>query len=205
MCSFLSVLILKNGDIRHHPMLDSHSDLVTYFKLPDTDHFIRHFAKAELTPGDWLDVATWTWRVDEETIPAWLTEQMVRDAAAATRAIASKMILRTGQHRFIVDGCWILGGNVTVSDIRGGRIMRVQDSATVQNVRGSATVRDVGDSATVRDVGDSATVQNVGDSATVQNVWGYATVRDVRDSATVRDVRDSVCLDASARASLEKN
>ena len=178
MCNFLSVLVLKNGDVRHHPMLDSHSDLIAYFNLPDTSAYHQHFAKAELTPVDWLDASTWKWRIDEETRPGWLDDVEGR-AEKATRAIAQRMVITDGvtPPRLIVEGCWIVGGRSVVRDVRSGRIMCVQDSATV------------------RDVGGSATVQNVGDSATVQDVGGSATVRDVWGSAT---------LDASAKAHLVK-
>lgn len=58
MCNFLSAVVLRNGDVLTHPMLDSHSDLVRYYKLPDTRVYHQHFAKVELTPVDWLDVST---------------------------------------------------------------------------------------------------------------------------------------------------
>lgn len=45
MCNFLSVLILRDGSVRHHPLLDSHSDLVRYFESPDTNAYIPHFAE----------------------------------------------------------------------------------------------------------------------------------------------------------------
>ena len=229
MCQFLSALVLRNGDVLSHPMLDSHADLVTYFALPDTAAHHQHFAKVELTPhaDDWLTPATWAWRLDEDTAPGWWEDVAVQ-AEATLRARAEKMII-TGAKSLIVDGCWIIGGQALVSEVRAGRIVRVQDSATVQNVRGSATVqnvrgsatvqnvrssatvrdvsgsatvRDVWGSATVRDVSGSATVQNVGGSATVRDVRGSATVRDVRGSATVRDVWDSATLDASAKQRL---
>ena len=178
MCNFLSVLILKNGRVLHHPMLDSHSDLVAYFDLPDSTPFVERFAKAELTPVDWLDPSTWKWRIDEEMRPQWLDDVEAK-AEAATRAIVKKMILtdQTKIPRLIVDGCWIVGGKGIVRDVRGGRIVRVQDSATVSGVGGSATVSDVGGSATVSDV------------------WG---------SATVSGVRGSAVLDESAKARLLK-
>ena len=153
--------MLKNGDVLTHPMLDSHADLVTYFKLPDTNAHIRHFAKVELVPVDWTDPATWTWRVDEPTIPRWFAA-VAAEAEATLRARAAKMILKDGEHALIVDGCWIVAGTAKVRDIRSGRIMRVQDTASLQNVWGSATVRDVGDSATVQNVRGSATVRDVG-------------------------------------------
>mgnify|MGYP001561846327 CR=1 FL=1 len=64
-------IVLKNGDVLSHPLLDSHSDLVTYFKLPDTRQHHQHFAKVELTPDDWLNVDTWKFRLDESTAPGW--------------------------------------------------------------------------------------------------------------------------------------
>ena len=152
MCQFLSAIVLKNGDVLHHPMLDSHADLVMYFKLPDTNAYIQHFAKVELRPVDWMDVSTWKWIVDEPTKPKWWTE-IAATAEATLRAIAARMILRDGEHALILDGCWIVGGKAKIRDIRSGRIVRVQDSATLSDVRGSAQVSNVGGSAQVSHVG----------------------------------------------------
>ena len=192
MCNFLSVLVLKNGRILHHPMLDSHADLVAYFNLPDDTPFLERFAKAELTPVDWLDPSTWKWRIDEAMRPQWL-EDVEATAEAATRAIAKKMILTgdTKIPRLIVDGCWIVGGKSVVRDVRGGRIIRVQDSAQVSLVRGSAQVSHVWGSAQVSHVWGSAQVSHVGDSAQVSHVGGSAQVSDVWGSAQVSDVWDS--------------
>ena len=155
MCQFLSAVVLKNGDVLSHPYLDSHSDLVKYFKLPDATAHHQHFAKVELTPVDWLDVSTWQWKLDADTAPGWW-DDVKAQAESTLRARAEKMILKTGTHELIVDGCWIVGGDAVVRDIRSGWIRRVQDKGQLINVRGSATVRDVGDSATVRDVRGSA-------------------------------------------------
>lgn len=177
MCNFLSVLIIRDGSVRHHPMLDSHSDLVHYFKLPDENAHIQHFAKAELTPTtDWTDASTWKWRIDEQVRPVWLTEDVEHAAEGATRAIAQRMVIKDGEHALIVDGCWIVAGTAKIRDVRSGRIVRVQDSATISGVRDSATIRGVRDSATISDVWDSATISDVGDSATISDVWGSATL-----------------------------
>lgn len=80
MCNFLSALVLKNGDVLTHPMLDSHSDLVRWFKIPDAQAH-QHFAKVELTPTtDWLDPQTWAFRLDEATVPGRVYAQNARDA-----------------------------------------------------------------------------------------------------------------------------
>lgn len=202
MCQFFSALVLRNGDLRHHPMLDSHSDLVQYFGLRDDRLGHDHFAKIELTPGDdWLDPATYRFRLDEETTPAWWNEVAV-DAEAACRRVVERMIIRTGERRLIVDGCWIVGGDATLTDVRGGRLMRVQDSASIQHVWGSASIRDVWGSASIRGVGDSASIQNVGGSASIRDVGGSASIQHVGGSdVKIYDVADlrRARFDASAK------
>ena len=190
MCHFLSALVLRNGDVLSHPMLDSHADLVTYFKLPDTSAYINHFAKVELRPVDWADASTWTWTVDEPTLPTWWDDVAI-GAEATLRARAAAMILKDGEHVLIVDGCWIVAGTAKIRDVRSGRIVRVQDSAQVSDVGGSAQVRDVWDSAQVTNVGGSAQVRDVWDSAQVTNVWDSAQVTNVGGSAQVTNVGDS--------------
>ena len=137
MCNFLSALVLRNGDVLTHPMLDSHADLVKYYALPDDNEFIRHFVKVELTPVDWADASTWKWKLDEEADPAWWND--VKDGAEKKlSAKAAAMILKDVERELIVDGCWIVAGKSKIRDVRSGRIVRVQDSASITNVRDSA-------------------------------------------------------------------
>jgi hypothetical protein len=193
MCNFFSALILRNGDVKWHPMLDRHSDLVTYFKIPDTMAGHQYFAKAELVPpvdGDISDVSTWKFTLDEETEPGWWSEVAER-TVAEMRRIASGMIIKTGEHALICDGVWIVCGDAIVRDVRAGRLVHVGGSARVTDVWGSAQVTDVRDSARVTNVRDSARVTNVWGSAQVTNVRGSARVTNVRDSAQVTNVRGS--------------
>ena len=183
MCQFLSVLVLRNGDVLHHPMLDSHADLITYFKLPDTSEYIQRFAKVELTPGDWLKPDTWHWKVDENTRPQWL-DAVEAQAESATRRIATNMLLVSGEHQLIVDGCWIVGGCAIVRDVRGGRLMCVKGSAQIHKVWGAAQIHEVW---------DSAQIYNVSGSAQIHEVWGAAQIHNVSGSAR---------LDTSAKAHL---
>ncbi|MCR4376278.1 MAG: hypothetical protein NUW22_15665, partial [Acidobacteria bacterium] len=193
MCNFLSALALKNGDLLLHPMLDSHSDLVRYFKIPDARQGHQHFAKVELTPEDWMDVSTWKFQLDEDSAPIWWEDVAAR-VEADLRQRANRMILRDGEHELIVDGCWIIGGTAKIRDVRSGRIVRVQDSASIRDVRGSASIQGVWDSASIRDVGGSASIQGVRGSASIRDVGGSASIRDVGGSASIRDVRGSASI-----------
>ena len=155
MCNFLSAIVLKNGDVLTHPMLDSHSDLVTYFQLPDTTAHHQHFAKVELTPTDWLDASTWRFRLDEATAPGWWDD--VKTSAESTlRARAQAMVITGGEKQLIVDGCWIVGGDAVVRDVRAGRILGVWGSAQIHGVWDSAQIHDVRGSAQIHGVWDSA-------------------------------------------------
>ena len=210
MCQFLSVLVLRNGDVLHHPMLDSHADLITYFKLPDTSEYIQRFAKVELTPGDWLKPDTWHWKVDENTRPQWL-DAVEAQAESATRRIATNMLLVSGEHQLIVDGCWIVGGCAIVRDVRGGRLMCVKGSAQIYNVSGSAQIHEVSGSAQIHKVKGAARIHKVKgaaqvhevcDSAQIYNVSGSAQIHEVWGAAQIHNVSGSARLDTSAKAHL---
>ncbi len=142
MCHFLSVIVLKNGDVLHHPLLDSHSDLVTYFKLPDGSAHHQHFAKAELTPTEdtWTEPDKWTWRIDEPTRPGWL-DDVEAQAEARTRAIAKTMVL-SGDHPLVLEGCYIVPEGARIGRLLGGRLIRIC-GGTVSEIRGGtvSTIR----------------------------------------------------------------
>jgi hypothetical protein len=193
-------------------MLDGHADILRRFKIKDDDRFRDNYAKIEFVPVDWFQPETWAWRVDEPSRPEWLTESMEAKAKSRVIDIIRGMILVDGDHDLLLDGCWIVGGTANITDVRGGRMMRVAHSATIRDVRGSATISGVRgsatisgvrgsatisgvrDSATIHDVGDSATIMDVRDSATIRDVWGSATIRNVWGSATISGVWDSATI-----------
>jgi hypothetical protein len=187
MCQFLSALVLRNGDVLTHPILDSHADLVRHFKLPDTHAHHQHFAKVELTPVEWMDVSTWQFRLDEESAPGWWDD--VKDRVEATlRSRANAMILRDGDHSLLLDGCWIVGGTAKIRDVRSGRIVRLQDTGSITDVWGGIITDVYGGSIT--DVWGGSITAVYGGSIT--DVWG----------GSITDVRGSATLDASAQASV---
>jgi len=191
MCNFLSAIVMKNGDVLWHPMIDSHSELAAYHKLRDDDQFRRNFAKVELLPGDdWMEPEKWTWEVDEPTRPDWLDD--VEDSAKKRLiTIAKGLILDDGNHPLIVDGCWIIGGVAKVERIKYGRVMRVSDSAEIGYVSGSVTIGSVSDSVKIGKVSDSATIGSVSGSVKIGYVFDSATIGYVSDSAEIGGVCDS--------------
>jgi len=140
VCNFFSAVGLRDGSIRWHWALDSHSDILTYYGIEDEDDYQTRFVKLELKPGEnWLDPNTWTFSVDEETAPVWCDDERQVSFRAEMIRIAQKMILTTGEKRLIVDGVWIIGGDANVRDVRGGR-MRLQDNATISDVGSNVNV-----------------------------------------------------------------
>ena len=142
MCHFLSVCVLRNGDICHHPLLDSHSDIVTYFKLPDKQH-TRHFAKVEFTPApdkdgvpQYADYNKYTLRVDEETEPAWFAEHR-ETVEKKLRAMVKAMIIDDDTVPLVLDGCRILVKGAKVREARAGRIIAMIDNAKVATLSGA--------------------------------------------------------------------
>jgi len=138
MCNFLSAVVLRNGDVLTHPLLDSHSDLVRYYQLPDVTAYHQHFAKVELTPVDWLDVATWRFRLDEETEPSWWTD-VATGVEATLRERAARMILASGRKDLVLEGCWILAGDAVIEDFRGGRVVRMCGGTLTEMCGGTLT------------------------------------------------------------------
>lgn len=157
MCNFLLALVLRNGDVLTHPMLDSHSDLVRYYSLPDEQLHHQHFAKVELKPVDWLDASTWQFRLDEDTAPGWWRD-VATTVEATLRERATRMMITTGRKQLIADGCWIAAGDAVLDVVVAGRVIYLGGSAKVGEMRGSANVGEMWESANVGVMGGSANV-----------------------------------------------
>lgn len=158
MCNFFSAIALRDGSIRWHWALDSHSDLLTYYGIADTSE-ARMFAKVELVPGDdWTDPETWAFRIDEDVAPSWWAD-VAANVEREMRRTAAKFVLKDVTRRLIVDGVWIVAGASELVDVRGGRILCVGGSATIIDVRGSATIRNVGGSASLDESAKSRVVK----------------------------------------------
>ena len=78
MCKAFSCIVTKKGDVFWKAGMDSHDEILADAKIKDdtTDGDLIKFAKIEITPdkGYLYPEDKWTLKVDENTIPRWLTK-----------------------------------------------------------------------------------------------------------------------------------
>jgi len=160
MCSFKSAIVLKNGDLLHLDGVDSHEDVLSYFKIKDNGN--DSFCRVEFVPGeDLCDLDQYKFEIDQER-PDWFTESLEKKSVSRLKVIVNKYVVREDRDVLPV-GFYILG-NVVIKNA---------GYATIENA-GHATIKDAGD-ATIKDAGD-ATIKNAGD-ATIEYA-GYATIEN---------------------------
>jgi hypothetical protein len=121
MCKFFSAIGMKNGDILYKDGLDSHSDLIDFFDLPD-DRECRHFVKLEFYPkaGMEHDIEEYSFRIDEETAPIW-TEDVVKSFEMKSRNAVSRMIV-TNHARLISSESIIIGPGARIGMVKNSRV-----------------------------------------------------------------------------------
>lgn len=121
MCKFFSAIGMKNGDILYKDGLDSHSDLIDFFDLPD-DRECRHFVKLEFYPkaGMEHDIEEYSFRIDEETAPIW-TEDVVKSFEMKSRDVVSRMIV-TNHVRLISSESIIIGPGAMIGMVKNSRV-----------------------------------------------------------------------------------
>ena len=207
MCNFFSALGFRDGTIRHHWALDSHSDLMIHWGVADDADYQSKFVKLELAPADdtWLEPEKWKFTVDEPSSPVWCDDERTAEFRSAMVSAAKRMII-TGEKRLIVDGCWIIGGNAKVIDVRAGRVLAVW-GGQISGVRGGQ-ISDVwgGQISGVRG-GQISDVRGgqISDvrGGQISDVWGDAKISDVW-GGQISDVWGDAKLDESAKAHLKK-
>jgi hypothetical protein len=194
MCKWKSGIVTRSGEIYTHWNTDSHEELITYFNLNDKG--LDYLVRVEYSPEDIKDIADvskYILKVDEGFIPAWFEEKR-EHVESEMKQIVERSIKTSGEIELILDGVYILGGESKVNKIKGGRILSIcgsasveyiYDSASVENICGSASVKNIYDSASVEYIYGSASVKNICDSASVENICGSASVENICGSARI--------------------
>lgn len=132
MCNFLSAIVMPSGQLLHCPSTHSHSVIARIHNIrDDRDLRIRPapFAKLELTPpvlGDDckpadLDPDKWNFKVDEDTIPSWLTDTLREQSHTKMKMLLRDMIVH-GHHEFLGPGVYVLGPDADVCEAYNVRI-----------------------------------------------------------------------------------
>jgi hypothetical protein len=121
MCNFFSAIGLRNGDILYKDGVDSHSDLIEIFGLPDNTD-CRHFAKLELMIpyGDEHDIDKYTFVLDEFTSPSWYLE-MHETFESKCRSVVSQMIVNNPRN-IVSGGTVIVGPNASIGRLSNARV-----------------------------------------------------------------------------------
>ena len=166
MCSFKSAVILKNGDLLHLDGVDSHEDVLSYFKIKDNGN--DSFCRVEFVPGeDLCDLDQYKFEIDQER-PDWFTESLEKKSVSRLKVIVNKYVVREDRDVLPV-GFYILG-NVVIKNA-GCATIKSAGNATIENA-GHATIQRAGH-ATIEYAG-FATIENAG-HATIKNA-NYATI-----------------------------
>jgi len=78
MCKAFSAIVKKNGDVLWKFGMDSHSDILKHFNIPDNEDEKERleFARIEISPANnnYLKPDKWQFKLDESITPAWWTK-----------------------------------------------------------------------------------------------------------------------------------
>jgi len=206
MCQFKSGIVLKSakekGGFRliMSPWTESHSELITMFKLNDGK--MLHFARVEFSPPN-LDTAwqpdTYKLKIDEDRTPEWFDAEMKENVADKMRDYI-KSIIVSGDVQLLIGGQFVIAPNAkiecahtmvinamcggTVNYIRGGTVNDIR-GGTVNYIRGG-TVNDIR-GGTVNDI-RGGTVNDIrgGTIKTVKNIWNLV-IKTISKSVKILD------------------
>src|ERR1035437_6684829 len=196
MCQFKSGIVIKDGKEKGgfklliSPWTESHSELVTLFKLNDDK--MLHFARVEFSPKELSEAykpETYSLKIDGDRTPEWFSDEMKEKVADKMRAYI-KSIIVSGDVELLVGGQFIIapGAKIekadcmvinvlcggTVNYISGGTVNYIR-GGTVNYIRGG-TVNDI----------CGGTVNYIR-GGTVNDIRG-GTVNDI-SGGTVNDIR----------------
>jgi len=188
MCQFKSGIVLKDGKEKGgfrlimSPWTESHSELITMFKLNDGK--ILHFARVEFSPPN-LDTAhqveTYKFKIDEDRKPEWFDNKMKNSVIEKMTAYI-KSIIVSGDVQLLIGGQFVIAPSAKI-ECAHTMVINAMCGGTVNDIRGG-TVNDI----------RGGTVNYIS-GGTVNYISG-GTVNDIR-GGTVNDIRGGTVNDIS--------
>ena len=128
MCQWKSAIISRSGEIYHHPLVDSHNDLIDLFNLQDGKN--PQFTPIEFLPGkDWFDVDAYKFTFDAER-PDWADDDWVESATRKLKSIIKGMIVNEPV-KLLAGGAYLIGPKAKITKIVSGRILAVDPRANL--------------------------------------------------------------------------
>jgi hypothetical protein len=133
MCCFKSAIVTRDGRIMHHDATDSHTDLISHFKLREGKAG-ENFVRVEFTPDGnaFADVDKYTLRIDETRVPAWFDEETTEKTVKALKRVIRSMII-CDERDMVLGGTWIVGDGAKVATFRNTRIIAITSGAYLKS------------------------------------------------------------------------
>ncbi len=88
MCNFASIVLTKDRELWSDAS-DSHEEIIRHNNLVADGARGPNILRVEVSPGDWTDLKTWSYRVDQDILPEWHNPEA--DEARARAALKRRM------------------------------------------------------------------------------------------------------------------
>ena len=109
MCKFKSAIVTRTGELYHSELTDSHTDIIDLYGLKEGKSG-QNFVRVEFTPNDFKtidDPATYSLKVDEDSIPKWFDDDLRADVVKKLSALVRQMVV-SDERKILAGGEYIL-------------------------------------------------------------------------------------------------
>ena len=184
MCDTFSGLLLKSENLIFRPQFtDSHQDLVESCGLADYNGYVKWEFKCP--SGGEADIGSYLLSVTGDQ--DWFIPSVRARLYDRVKAKVKKMMIIDDDRKILVGGCYILGGNATVTRVTGSRIVAMVGNSRIRILTDS-TVDNMRDTSSVGQVYGSSTIGSMAGNSNVQSLTDYATVVQMTDDSKITDM-----------------
>lgn len=207
MCNFLSALVTRQGELLCNPFLNSHEDLIDYFKVNDKT-LSENFVRIEYRPRfslkkqegenalNYFDIDKYVLKVDETNIPEWFLEYKPRIIEELQQKL-SNMIIDEVVDKPLCNGVYMVR-NSHISWIRYAKIITLEDSkvdslglnSIVERMSGHSKICRISDNGAVGVMRDQSHVEILRHSAHIEVMTDQSTVSYLKDFSTINRLCD---------------
>ena len=189
MCSFLSAIVKKDGEILWDAYTDSHEDLVATYGLDDSK-FREGFVRIEFNPEDYKDYDKpdkYILRVDEKLKPDWFVA-VEKTVADQLKGIIERMILRDVKKKCLLSGCYILTGKTNIDYIKNTRVFFMCGTSEVGEMWGTSKVGEMWGTSKVGEMRETSKVGEMRGTSKVGEMRGTSKVGEMCETSKVGEM-----------------